>query len=227
MNVLITSGPTREPIDDVRFVSNVSTGRLGVRIASAFVERGHDVVLARGIGSAPAPSHPRLESIEFSSAASLLQVIESVLARSGPNGGVDLLIHAAAVADYAPVPVAGKIKSTEPALTVHMRPTPKVVDQIRMRHPTLDVILFKLESDVPRDELHARARRAARRVGARAVVANLLGEVSANEHAADLLSGDGRVTSLVGKGGIAMGLVAEAERIVADGRPGGATWDAS
>ena len=48
MKVVVTSGPTREPVDDVRFVSNVSSGRLGAAVADAFVDRGHTVVLVHG-----------------------------------------------------------------------------------------------------------------------------------------------------------------------------------
>ncbi len=211
VRVLITSGPSREPIDDVRYVSNVSSGRLGVALALAFARAGHQVVLLRGQGSAAPEAGAGVTALEFTTARSLLAAARGVLA------GVDapdLLIHAAAVADYAPRPAAGKLKSGAAELVVRMQPTPKVVDELRRLDPDLPIILFKLEARVSRDELHRRARESARRVGAAAVVANFLEDVTAHGHRADLLRGDGSSQRLDGREAIAAALVHEAEDIL-------------
>lgn len=217
MRILLTSGPTREPIDDVRFVSNVSTGRLGVAIAAEFLAAGHEVVFLRGAGSIAPTPHSRLQLVEFESTASLLAAIENELARS--ERAPVAWIHAAAVSDYAPVKSEGKIKSDRDALVIEMRPTPKVADAVKRRFPRVPLVLFKLESGIARDELHARARRAMSRCGAEAVVANLLEDVTKESHRADLLRADGVVTTFETRSTIGKGLVAEIERLTRRSTP--------
>ncbi len=212
LHVAITSGPTREPIDDVRYVSNVSTGRLGSAVATAFCRAGHRVTLLHGASSivpAAAPTGPAL--VEFSSAQSLLDALARLF------GGADapaLLIHAAAVADYAPVRVAGKVASTNAELVVRMLPTPKIADAFRAAFRAVPLVVFKLESNVARAELHARALTTLRRVGAQAVVANLLEDVGPAAHRAELLRADGTVVAFADRDALAAGLVAEAESLV-------------
>ncbi|MBK6941453.1 MAG: phosphopantothenoylcysteine decarboxylase [Planctomycetes bacterium] len=214
LHVAITSGPTREPIDDVRFVSNVSTGRLGVAVARAFCAAGHRVTLLHGLGSAtPEPSLPGLTLVPFESAAALLDALQRTFdAASAPM----LLIHAAAVADYAPVKTDGKIKSTAPELIVRMQPTPKVADAFRRTHPRVPIVMFKLEAGITRDELRARATATMRRVGAEAVVANLLSEVGPDAHRAELIRADGSSIAFDGRDALARGLVDAAVAIVGD-----------
>lgn len=217
MRILLTSGPTREPIDDVRFVSNVSTGRLGVAIAAEFLAAGHDVVFLRGAGSLAPSSHPHLLLVEFESTASLLAAIEGELARN--ERAPVAWIHAAAVSDYAPVKVDGKIKSDRDALVIEMRPTPKIADAVKRSFPQVPLVSFKLESGITREELHVRARRSMARCGADAVVANLLGDVTATAHRADLLRADGMVTTFDSRAAIGKGLVAEIERLTRRSTP--------
>lgn len=211
MKILLTSGPTREAIDDVRFVSNVSTGRLGCAIAAEFLAAGHEVVFLRGAGSQAPEPQPRLRCREFESTASLLGALESELAAS--TSPIAVWIHAAAVADYAPVKIEGKIKSDRDSLVIEMRPTPKVADAIKRAFPSIPLVMFKLESGISRSQLHERARKTLARVGAEAIVANLLEEVGADAHRADLLRADGSSMSFPSRPAIARGLVVEAERL--------------
>jgi len=211
MKVVVTSGPTREPVDDVRFISNVSSGRLGCSVATAFSSAGHQVRLLSGPGALIPPECETLVVEEITTATSLLDALTREVESVSPP---DLLVHAAAVADYAPIKAEGKIKSTEPELLLRMAPTPKVVDGVRRLAPNLAIILFKLESGIDRDELHRRARAAMARVGGAAVVANLLDEVGVDGHRADLLRADGSCLPLDGREAIATSLVTEAERIV-------------
>lgn len=210
-SVAITSGPSREPWDDVRYLSNVSSGRLGTALAEAFLSAGHRVSFLCGPGSfRPAPS-PRLDLIPFTTAESLRDLLLAVFRR---RPGPELLLHAAAVADFAPVPFSGKLSSSLDDPVLRLRPTPKVVDCVREACPELPILLFKLESGIERAELHRRARATSARVGAYGIVANLLQEVGESDHRADFLRWDGAVESLVGRRAIAACLLREAERAI-------------
>ena len=204
MRVLITSGATREPIDDVRYVSNVSTGRLGASVATAFLEAGAEATLMTGVGSQRPEAHPDLTVVEFGSTEDLLSRLRVLL---GEDDAPSVMIHAAAVADYAPIQAAGKISSSADELVLRMTPTPKVADRVRRWRPDLTLVMFKLESGITRDELHARARRTMARAGADHIVANLLEEVTPGGHRADLLSAGGQVTELPDRDAIGAALV--------------------
>ena len=203
MRVLITAGATREPIDDVRFVSNVSTGRLGVSLTEAFLGAGWDVTLVAGVGAYRPRPHAALSVVEFGSTEDLLRRLEAELRGSHPP---DTVVHAAAVSDYRPVPTEGKLSSSSDELVVRMTPTPKVADQLRGFKSDITLVMFKLESQIDRDELHRRARRTMARAGADFIVANRLEDVTADHHRADLLTATD-ATPLEGRAAIACGLI--------------------
>ena len=94
MRVLITAGPTREPIDAVRYIGNRSSGQMGAALASAAMNAGHEVTLVLGPVTAPMPGGTRRIDVETAA-----QMLASVLAEFPQH---DLLIMAAAVADYRP-----------------------------------------------------------------------------------------------------------------------------
>jgi phosphopantothenoylcysteine synthetase/decarboxylase len=145
VKILVTSGATREPLDAVRFLSNVSTGATGAALADALVARGHPVALLRGINAVAA--RRARDAGEFGSTADLLGQLRAQVG-TGQFGAV---IHCAAVADYTPARIArGKISSAAPSLTVRLVPTPKILPQIKSfaaatRPPV--VVAFKLTSD--------------------------------------------------------------------------------
>ncbi len=126
MKILVTSGATREPLDDVRFLSNVSTGATGAALADALAAHGHAVTLLRGTG-ATGPKAVR-EVITFSSTADL----EAQLKLRLRTVRFDAVIHCAAVADYKPARVTrGKMSSYAPTLTLRLVPTPKLLPQLK------------------------------------------------------------------------------------------------
>ncbi len=142
MRILVTSGATREPIDTVRFLSNVSTGRTGALIADALAQHGHAVTLLHGEG-AVRPSHVA-DTAVFSSTENLQAQLRRLLG----VGNYDAVIHAAAVSDYRPAMThAGKMSSYAPSLTIHLVPTPKLLPELKHYAPRpLKVIGFKLTS---------------------------------------------------------------------------------
>ncbi len=141
MKVLVTAGATREPIDAVRFISNVSSGATGVAIAEFLAAAGHEVTLLHGEGSLRS-SATGVTCGAFGSTEQLATRLESALC----HGGFDAVIHAAAVADYRPAnPHAGKLGSYADELTIRLVPTPKLLPEIKSWAPTPPRVLgFKL-----------------------------------------------------------------------------------
>ncbi|MCC7407007.1 MAG: phosphopantothenoylcysteine decarboxylase [Phycisphaeraceae bacterium] len=187
MRILITAGPTREPIDDVRFLSNRSSGRMGMALARAAVEAGHEVTLLLGMGASVEVKGDatRCRVIRFESTADL----ESLLAEH--FRGHDVLIMAAAVADYRPRPTTGKIeRSRGEPLDLRLEPTPDLVTAVAAgKRADQRVIAFALEEP---DRLEARAAEKLRRKQVDAIVANPLRTMDAGTVEAVLLTADGR-----------------------------------
>lgn len=146
MKILITAGGSREPIDAVRFISNTSTGATGAALADHWASAGHSVVLLRGTGATAALADG-IESEVFSSAADL----GVRLARRLGDGTFDLVVMAAAVADYRPAtPFSGKISSTDDELTLQLVRTPKLLPGLKSLSPKpLRVVGFKLTAGAP------------------------------------------------------------------------------
>jgi phosphopantothenoylcysteine decarboxylase/phosphopantothenate--cysteine ligase len=122
--VLVTAGPTREELDPVRFLSNYSSGKMGYAIASAACHRGARVILVSGPVILPEPRG--VETVQVVSAQEMYQV---VMARAGE---ADLIIKAAAVADYRPV-VRGaqKVKKGDSeTMTIEMQRNPDILAEL-------------------------------------------------------------------------------------------------
>ena len=175
MKLLITAGATREPIDAVRFLSNVSTGLTGAALADAFVSAGHDVVLLHGVSSA----RPRLDFDRetFTSADDLSARLRNRLA----GGAFDAVIMTAAVSDYRPaVPVEGKISSVTSELTVRLVRNEKILPQLKGFSPrSLCVIGFKLTAGATESARRAAVEAQFNAGGVDFVVHNDLDEIRA------------------------------------------------
>ncbi len=115
--VLITAGPTQEALDPVRYISNHSTGKMGYAIARAFAQAGADVTVVSGPVVLDSPD-PSVRLVKVRSARQMLEASQEYFTTS------DLVIFAAAVADYAPAEVAEqKIKKQGGTLEVHLTKT--------------------------------------------------------------------------------------------------------
>lgn len=166
--LLITAGPSHEPVDQVRFIGNRSSGRLGVAIAKAASDRGLPATLLLGpIENPPDLSCPRLEVRRFRTAAELEAELDLLA------GDFDLVIMAAAVADFRPRTVlAGKHRRTDAGLSIDLEPVPDLLAGLAARRrPGQRLIGFALE---PEAELEARATAKLRRKAIDAIVANPL-----------------------------------------------------
>lgn len=164
--VLITAGPTREPLDPVRYLGNRSSGRMGYALAEALEELGARVVLVSGPSALPAP--PRMERVGVETA---LEMHAAVMARVAD---CDLFIATAAVADYRPAqPAPAKIKKSAGALTVRLVPNPDILAEVAARPRPPYTVGFAAETDSDRLEDYARGKLSAK--GLDLIAANRVG----------------------------------------------------
>ena len=184
MRWLITAGPTREPLDDVRYISNRSSGRMGVALAEAAAAAGHEVTLLLGPVMAPPGLRNAAEVVRFNTTAEL----EALLAERFP--ACDVLVMAAAVADYRlATPLRGKTPRGE-KLRLTLEPTPDLVAGVaKTKRSDQTVVAFALEEAAILEE---RAAEKMRRKGVDAIVANPLATMDAERVAAVVLTKGGR-----------------------------------
>lgn len=120
VKVLVTAGPTREKIDPVRYISNHSTGKMGYAIARTAMLRGAEVTLVTGKTNLTPPVG--VETLEITSASEMAETVKS---RAGRQ---DIIIKAAAVADYRPRYAASeKVKKSENSLTIELERTEDIL----------------------------------------------------------------------------------------------------
>ena len=165
-SVLVTAGPTREPLDPVRFLSNYSSGKMGIAIAAAAWRRGADVTLVAGPLAVPVPI-----GVAHVSVQSTTEMRDAVGSRIGAS---DVMVMSAAPADYQPASRAeGKLKKTGEPRVIELRETPDILVSTRdARRPGAVVVGFALETD----DLLANARRKLEEKGLHMVVLNAANE---------------------------------------------------
>ena len=168
MNCIVTAGPTFEPLDAVRRLTNFSTGRLGTELANFLTARGHQVTLLIG-ESATWPGERRAKSvIVFSTTADLHAKLKSFRGKK-----VHAIFHAAAVSDFTFGKMFtraenGKLKSFQPSkkistrggnLFVELAPTPKIIAELRGWFPRTKIVGWKFEADGKRTNAIGAAQR--------------------------------------------------------------------
>jgi phosphopantothenoylcysteine synthetase/decarboxylase len=158
MTVLVTIGPTQEPLDAMRLISNRSTGELGTSIAETLAARGHQVIALRGTGSTASPiplAHYKIRLIPFTTTEDLRQALEKLASKTRINA----VYHAAAVSDfYLPGAGTGKIPTKEGALTLTLEPTPKLLPNMRSWFPDARITGWKFEASGNKEEALAAGR---------------------------------------------------------------------
>ncbi len=135
--VLITAGPTQEPIDDVRYITNSSSGKMGIALAREALRRGYDVTMVHGPISQKIPRG--CHSIAIRTSKDMIREVSKELQR-----GYDILIGSAAMADFYVEKISGKLDSKKPAL-LHLEPGPKLLEIVCKRWPQLFIVGFKAE----------------------------------------------------------------------------------
>jgi phosphopantothenoylcysteine decarboxylase/phosphopantothenate--cysteine ligase len=161
--VLVTAGGTVEPVDGVRVIANRSSGKMGVALAEAAYLRGAHVILLQS-DTSPPPRYP-MDIKFFSTTDSLETLVET----EAP--GADIIIHAAAMADFSPVPATGKLDSGA-EMVLHLKPRTKLLDRLKSHNPNAIIVGFKAAYGSTGDELVALAQQRRERAGVDMIVAN-------------------------------------------------------
>ena len=191
MRVLITAGPTYEPLDPVRFIGNHSTGKMGYALAETFAAEGAEVLLISGPTNLPDPGSARIRTVRVQTAR---EMYEATLAEAAT---ADVWVFAAAVADYRPAQVAEqKIKKAGETLTLELVKNVDIAAELgKTKRPEQFSVGFALETE--NEQAHALDK--LRRKNFDMVVLNSLRDAGAgfrhDTNKVTLLNADGRITT--------------------------------
>ena len=202
MKILVTSGGTSEAIDQVRSITNHSTGRLGKVITETLLKAGHQVCLITTQQALKPELHPNLTMIVIKNTSDLLQEMKRIV----PD--YQVLIHSMAVSDYSPVYMTGldqvqasqdlseflhkknmetKISSKDEVQVLFLKKNPKIISLVKEWNPSIHLIGFKLLVDVTKEHLIQIARESLEKNQADIIVANDLTQINAEQHIAYLV----------------------------------------
>ncbi|MCI3917712.1 phosphopantothenate--cysteine ligase [Streptococcus intermedius] len=202
MKLLITSGGTSEKIDQVRSITNHSTGKLGALIADSFLAQGDQVTLITTRNAIKPAAHPNLTIQIIENVQELFEMMKPLVKTH------DVLIHSMAISDYTPIYMTGfeqittsqdlteflnktnkqsKISSKDNYQVLFLKQTPKIISQVKKWNPNIRLIGFKLLVDVSKEELLTVARASLTKNQAEIIVANDLSDISDNQHHAYLV----------------------------------------
>ena len=168
--VLMTAGPTIEKIDPIRIITNHSTGKTGVLLASELVSAGAKVTLVYGPGITEPPKGAKI--IPVQTVTDMFNEVKKQM-----NKKFDIVILAAAASDYIPKnKYSKKIKSTRNSLTIELKKAPKIIDHIKKLQKDVFLIGFKAETDISKKELVIRAKQKLRDSKDDIIIANDIGK---------------------------------------------------
>ena len=217
VKIMVTSGPTRGPIDAVRYITNKSTGMLGAMITIEALAAGADVSYIYGKESLTPyaiglekTNGDSLRLIEIETVDDLIKVIKKEI------GNHSILIHSMAVLDYAPESYLDhKTPSAQEEWTIQLIRTPKVIKMVKDLHPDIFLVGFKLEYAKDSQELVGIAHDFLLHNRAGLVLVNDLQQIENGNHTGYLVNPEGEVEGIFkGKEEIAKGLIkAVAQRL--------------
>lgn len=231
--IIITAGGTSEKIDNVRKITNSSSGKLGMIIANHLLEERDDIIIYYVCSKKSLkPSDDRVKVIEIEETIALKNAVENLLI----NNHIDYFIHSMAVSDYmtdyvttvqrikkvlrksdnideafSNIEVIGesKISSYEDNLVVVLKPTPKIISIIKDLSPSTYLVGFKLLDGVSQEELINVAKKLRDKNKCNLVVANDLSTIRNGEHIAYIIDSNNKIEESHGKNDIAKKLVSK------------------
>ena len=167
--ILITAGPTIEYIDPVRVITNQSSGKTGVLLASELITAGAKVTLIYGPGKESPPKGAKVVNIQ-----TLQEMFNAV--KKEMKKKFDIVIMAAAASDYTPEKSsATKIKSNLDKIVLKLKRAPKIIDEIKKMQRDVFLVGFKAEVRISKENLVKKARKKIRESGADLIIANDVG----------------------------------------------------
>jgi phosphopantothenoylcysteine decarboxylase/phosphopantothenate--cysteine ligase len=156
LKILITAGATREPIDEVRFISNVSSGNTAATLADFFLSEGHHVTYVAGQGTATPKQNSDVK--RFTDFQSLFNLLKNELTQNK----YDLVVHASAVSDYSVSQITSrgkslnrvsKLNSDIPDLSLKLKRNDKIITEMKKWSPKTCLVAFKLTSGATEKEI--------------------------------------------------------------------------
>ncbi|MBF0619064.1 MAG: hypothetical protein HQL19_02730 [Candidatus Omnitrophica bacterium] len=187
--VLITSGPTSVAMDDMRVLTNRSTGAMGRLLAQAFAARGADVTLLQGAVTADIKAPQGIKIVPFFFYDELAAALKRELIKKP-----EIVLHAAAISDFKPLKsFKGKLRSGE-KITLELVPTRKLVTGIKALAPQAKLVGFKFESSIAKPGILNKVAPLFKDAKCDLVVANTQ---KGSAYKAFVISPDGSTTALV------------------------------
>ena len=164
--ILMTAGPTIEYIDPLRVITNQSSGKTGVLLASELISAGSKVTLVYGPGVEKPPKGAKVIKV-FTSKEMYAEIKKQMKKK------FDVVIMAAAVADYTPEnPSKKKIKSTQNKIKISLKKVPKIIDQVKKFQKNIILVGFKAEVNLSKKDLIRVARKKLQESNADIIIAN-------------------------------------------------------
>ena len=168
--ILMTAGPTIEYIDPVRVITNISTGKTGVLLASELISAGAKVSMIYGPGNEKPPKGAKITNVKTSK--EMFDATKKELKKK-----FDVVIMAAAASDYTPENFSkSKIKSTKNSLNIRLKKAPKIIDLVKKYQNDAFLIGFKAETDISQNNLIKSAQKKMRDSDADMIIANDIGK---------------------------------------------------
>ena len=233
-NIVITAGGTSERIDNVRKITNYSSGKTGMTIANEFLKKDNTFIYYICTKGALRPTGERVKIIEIESTMELKDAVENVLTTES----IDCFIHSMAVSDYMKdyattidrikftiehnddideafrhieVIEGNKLSSNENSLVIVLKPTPKIISLIKKLSPKTFLVGFKLLDGVSKEELIDVASKLRDKNNCDLVVANDLSTIRDGKHTAYIIDKEDNILEASGKEDIAKKLVRRIE----------------
>ncbi len=167
--ILMTAGPTVEYIDPLRVITNQSSGKTGVLLASELISAGSKVTLVYGPGVVKPPKGAKV--IKVLTSKEMYETVKKQMKKK-----FDVMIMAAAVADYTPEnPSKKKIKSTQNKIKISLKRVPKIIDQVKKFQKNIILVGFKAEVNLSKKDLIRVARKKLQESNADIIIANNIG----------------------------------------------------
>jgi phosphopantothenoylcysteine decarboxylase/phosphopantothenate--cysteine ligase len=165
--VLVTAGPTREYIDAFRFISNPSSGKMGIAVAQEALDRGAEVTLVYGPANAKPPYNTKVIDVETTE-----EMLEAVV-RELKEKKYDVAVLTAAASDFGPASrKMEKTPSSRGEWTIKLKALPKIIAEVKKADPEIFLVGFKAEYGITDEELIDRSYERLKEMGMDLVVAN-------------------------------------------------------